>query len=501
MADNILETRILLRYATFSQWMNSEVILLQGEIAVAAFPRASTLLNTGDIPENTPPAIGLKIGDGTHYFDELPWVQGIAADVYSWAKTADKPVYAATEITGLTEFINSVSGGGAGGGGSAAAVYRIVFNQTSNKYVLQYYDAENNDWVDTGSEINLADIYTRISTIERWANGANTRLGNIELPLSEYVYEEVLNYMSRVNYNDPNATEHQFVTSVTQNNGQISVVRSIISANDITSGIFPTSRGGTGLTFVEDDEVLIGSESGEITVRKFVTEIDNNRNAFATVGAIKDYVEEMTAGITGAMHFIGEATVVIAQSNSHVDPQISGYNFRDATPGDVILANNAQEFVWTGETWRLLGDEGSYAIKGSITNSDIAENAEIAQSKIAGLIDDLSNKVTIIEGKTLTSNDFTDDYKEKLDNLDPNAQENVIEHIFINGSEVNPETVNGTEKSINLIIPVFTPEDLERLATAEANVIENIFINDSQDPLTKNYAALNLKRKLILQKK
>ncbi len=109
MAENVLETRILLRYATFSQWMNSDVILKPGEAAVAAFPRINTLLNTDDTPVNTPPAIGIKIGDGQHYFEELPWVQGVAADVYAWAKASEKPTYSATEITGLEEYINTHS--------------------------------------------------------------------------------------------------------------------------------------------------------------------------------------------------------------------------------------------------------------------------------------------------------------------------------------------------------------------------------------------------------
>jgi len=37
----------------------------------------------------------------------------------------------------------------------------------------------------------------------------------------------------------------------------------------------------------------------------------------------------MTAGITSAMHFIGEATVVVT-NNSSIDPRISGYNFSNA---------------------------------------------------------------------------------------------------------------------------------------------------------------------------
>jgi len=39
MAENVLETKIRLRYGTYSQWMNSDVILLLGEAAICAFPR------------------------------------------------------------------------------------------------------------------------------------------------------------------------------------------------------------------------------------------------------------------------------------------------------------------------------------------------------------------------------------------------------------------------------------------------------------------------------
>jgi len=54
--------------------MNSEVILMLGEAAICAFPYSNTIVSSDLRPEHTPPAIGIKIGDGTHYFYELPWV-------------------------------------------------------------------------------------------------------------------------------------------------------------------------------------------------------------------------------------------------------------------------------------------------------------------------------------------------------------------------------------------------------------------------------------------
>ena len=475
MAENRLETRILLRYATYNQWMASDVILQPGEAAIAAFPSSS--------PIYPPSAIGVKIGDGIHYFDELPWIQGIASDVYTWAKSSTKPTYSANEIVGLSEYINAHGGGSGGGGGTGSGVYRIVYDSELKQYILQQYDDSLQDWTNTTSNIDLSGILTRLDTIERWANGERTNLGNIYDPLTAIVYDEVINYINRLDVTDT-VVEHQFVTSVQQVDGKIRITRSIIKASDITDGILSTEHGGTGLARVENDEILVGSNTGDITTRIFVTEIDDtSRDAFATVGAIIDYVRLMTAGLTGAMHFVGEATVAIeVGSNSRANPQIPGYNFNNVQMGDVILANNAQEFVWTGTNWRLLGDEGSYAVKGSIVNADIADNAEIAQSKISGLSDTLEEKVDKVEGKGLSTNDYTTEDKEKLDNIEDGAQANVIEHILVNDTEVVP-----ISKVVNLQVPAFTEEQLANINAAQPNVIEHIFVNGAEvNPTTIN---------------
>jgi len=204
MAENRLETRILLRYATYSQWMNSSLILQMGETAVAAFPGP----NEGDPPR----AVGIKIGDGTHYFDELPWIQALAADVYSWAKEPTKPTYQATEIGGLAEYIAAHAGGG-GGGSTGSGAYQIVWDAASSKYILQQWNEQAEEWQSTASEIDFSGVLNRLDTIERWANGAKNNLGNIYDPLTSIVYEEVLNYVNRLDVTDT-AVEHQFVTQV-----------------------------------------------------------------------------------------------------------------------------------------------------------------------------------------------------------------------------------------------------------------------------------------------
>jgi len=58
MAEHVLAANVLLRYDTYSNWMNSDVILKQGEAAVAIFPSQDILLTK----------VGIKIGNGNSYF-------------------------------------------------------------------------------------------------------------------------------------------------------------------------------------------------------------------------------------------------------------------------------------------------------------------------------------------------------------------------------------------------------------------------------------------------
>jgi hypothetical protein len=89
----------------------------------------------------------------------------------------------------------------------------------------------------------------------------------------------------------------------------------------------------------------VGNGSDAITTIPISDTVTNNDN-LVTNRAIKTYVDTATAGLTGAMHFIGEATVVINPYSS-VNPNINQYDFSKVKAGDVILYG-AKEFVWDG---------------------------------------------------------------------------------------------------------------------------------------------------------
>ena len=485
MAENVLETRIQLRYGTYNQWMNSSVILKVGEAAICAFPQdraVDQLSNTK--PENTPPAIGIKIGDGYHYFPQLPWVQGIAADVYSWAKSSIKPTYNANEIQGLNTLVQQIIQENYSGDVTIEAkLYRLKqgTNENANKYYLQSRGADDDDWIT--DELNYIDL-SKLAEITQWLGTATDDYWTIQ----GFTTSRINDKLNALSYTD--TTNGQIVVAVNQTNGQISVQHSPMYASNL-NGTVSVANGGTGRSTLDYDSVLVGNGENAVTLKPIDNTLTSNNN-LATNKAIVQYIENATAGITGAMHYIGEATVEIT-NGSAVNPRIDGYTFSQARAGDVITSNMS-EYVWSGGNWRLLGDEGSYAIKGSITNNDISYEAEIDQSKIANLIADLSSKVDKEDGKSLTSNDFTDEYKNKLNNIEEYAQKNIIEHIYVNGSEAIPTTIEGKENSLSLRISALTPEEEEKIGgiepNAQVNRIEHIFVNEEELNITtiKNLA-------------
>jgi len=108
------------------------------------------------------------------------------------------------------------------------------------------------------------------------------------------------------------------------------------------------------------------------------------------------------------MHFRGIATVAVTDGGTE-NPTIANYDFGtngvNAVAGDVVLWQQ-KEYVWTGNSWELLGDEGSYALK---SNTDtITEVSNFTSNTLPSL--DVTptdvSKVTVTPGSaaSLTTN-------------------------------------------------------------------------------------------------
>lgn len=110
---------------------------------------------------------------------------------------------------------------------------------------------------------------------------------------------------------------------------------------------------------------------GEAAEKNVDTSIVDNSTStdLPTTAAVVSYVDSKTAGLTGAMHFIGTTSTAVTDGGIE-SPTIGGSTISTQNNGDVVLYNS-QEFIWNGTAWELLGDESSYALKTvSVTGSN-----------------------------------------------------------------------------------------------------------------------------------
>lgn len=402
MATKTFNTRISLKYDTYKNWTTNNPVLLAGEAAVCVVPAdAGSGLNE--------PAVLLKFGDGTSSFTELSWASATAADVIPSLK-GNNPTLPATSITGLEDFI-------AGEIQDTNTTYQLVQNGNTS-FKLQSKENSSAPWVDVstititytltegtangtvafnGTNVAVHGLgsaaYTNSTAYDAAgaAAGVQTALtGTAEDAASDltlnglkkYVDQEVTgavadaaseaqDLINALDMSAVSAGAGQVIGSVSQTDGVVSATLKTLTASDIPA--IPTSK-VTNL-----DTTLAGKQDTLV----FNTVYNASTNKAATMTDVKNAV----SGLSGAMHYIGESTTDPSTGTATVE------GHEDWVSGDVVTYQS-KEYVYDGENWRELGDESSYAIKGSIVDADIAANANIAQSKIANLVTDLAAKAT-----------------------------------------------------------------------------------------------------------
>ena len=402
MATKTFNTRISLKYDTYKNWTTNNPVLLAGEAAVCVVPAdAGSGLNE--------PAVLLKFGDGTSSFTELSWASATAADVIPSLKGSN-PTLPATSITGLEDFIS-------GAIQDTNTTYQLVQNGATS-FKLQSKENATASWVDVSTititytltegtangtvAFNGTDVavhglgsaaYTNSTAYDAAgaAAGVQTALtGTAEDTASDltlnglkkYVDQEVTgavadaaseaqDLINALDMSAVSAGAGQVIGSVSQTDGVVSATLKTLTASDI-----PT---------IEQAQVngLTTALAGKQDTLVFNTAYNASTNKAATMTDVQNAV----AGLSGAMHYVGESTTDPSTGTATVE------GHEDWVSGDVVTYQS-KEYVYDGENWRELGDESSYAIKGSIVDADIAANANIAQSKIANLVTDLAAKAT-----------------------------------------------------------------------------------------------------------
>lgn len=192
-----------------------------------------------------------------------------------------------------------------------------------------------------------------------------------------------------------------------------------------TSGSQATAAPGYGGTFTVMEPLydaqghITGTSSATITMPSAQTIPTTLKNPQSLVignvtydGSTKKTVTAADLGITGAMLFKGTSSTEITDGGTQ-DPTIGGTAVATSNlqAGNVVLYGN-QEFVWNGSAWELLGDEGSYALKGHTHNyagSSSAGGAATSANKVNSSLSIQLNggTATVFDGSTGKSINIT----------------------------------------------------------------------------------------------
>lgn len=483
MAEHILNTRITLKYDTYENWQKSTLVLKAGEVAICAVPSGVTVAGI-----TKPPAVLQKIGDGVHVFKDLPWLQAVASDVHTWAKEANKPTYAANEITGLDTYIAGqiqdtdtqytiIKGDNdytyklmsrAKGAenystevatlsipdpsadinalkalvgdtavatqiseaiaalklsdtyeqkGAAAAVKTALLGDAAESYntLGKLEDAviaaqasadekttmaavEAKDYATkteaqgyatavVGTDADIADKNT-VKGAKAYAkdlnDATNTRVEALETAIGEggSVGSQIDAKIANLDVAEVAVGTGEIIEKISQTDGKISVSKRALVAGDIPTIEQSQVNGLAGALAAKQDTLAFQSNNYDKETNKVITKSD---------------LDTAIAGLTGVTHFKGVVENLPASAEN----------------GDIYIKTDGTEHIYVKPDaaaeghFEELGDQNSHIKHGTVVDSDIAANAAIAQSKIAGLTDALAAKANTTDLGTMAAETAT----------------------------------------------------------------------------------------------
>ena len=504
--SNRLNTRILLKYDTYANWTANNPVLLAGEVAIATIENGN--LQTVNPNGVSTPQVLIKVGNGTSNYNDLKFVSGLAADVYSWAKASTKPTYAASEISGLSDYISTA--------GDTNTEYKLVtVDAATYKYKLQtraYAGGKWGEWTDVeNGALDLSAIDTRLDTAEGDIsdNAAAIATLNAAADQTGSVLNTVNTKIQTLNADvSQEAGSDGLALNVVEANGVITSVSGSIKANTYDAyGSAAAVQGKTSKTVKDVEEAAAAAKSAADAAKKAADD-----EAAARVAAIQglDYTAYEAGNDSGStISFVGtisEADGVISATKrdlvfqSSYDPStnkaatmadvtgaIADLNgamhfegVKDSVPtnnegysaGDVIIVGIV-EYVFDGTKWSELGNEGTAgALIAGLDVDDINVGADSTLTLIGetdGLIHATATKIKIAQSQVDGLEDALTNGSTKDSQQDTAIKANADAIKVING--VSGDNTGDTGKSMRVVageVAAAKIGDLDKSDTAVA---------------------------------
>ena len=174
----------------------------------------------------------------------------------------------------------------------------------------------------------------------------------------------------------------EIIEKISQTDGKISVSKRALVAGDIPTIEQNQVNGLAGALAAKQDTLAFQSNNYDKETNKVITKSD---------------LDTAIAGLTGVTHFKGVVENLPASAEN----------------GDIYIKTDGTEHIYvkpdaaTEGRFEELGDQSSHIKHGTVVDSDIAANAAIAQSKIAGLTDALAAKANTTDLGTMAAETAT----------------------------------------------------------------------------------------------
>ena len=497
--NKVFQTRIQLKYDTYENWIAADPILKKGEMAIATIPEGNTTSKLQNLPN-----VVLKIGDGANKYSILPFVSGLAADVYSWAKAATKPSYAASEITGLQAAIEQYSDY------DTNTQYRIVqaVNEEKvaipGKYQLQSKEL-GGDWQNvTDSLIDVTDAFGRIATLETTIAGLTGGAGSIASQIDAAIKKLNATISNRTNENAVNADGLD--VTIVQENGALKSVTATIKegtydAAGAASAVLGKDTDAVGAATVhgankaaaaaqakaEEAAIAVAQEVTDrqaaitnLSYTGYVAGVADNSETISFVGEISEangVVSATKRDLKFKTAYNSENNKVATEADvkavvdkfsksltykgmlNELPTDVSGYK-----TGDVIIVKTL-EYIFDGTKFDQFGDEGiADTVKKSLTSAAQpgATNKTITSivqtnGMVTATYDEISISGDQVQVPKADGTEGTETLNARLDAIKAGASAEVTaleEKVTANTTAINVlngdvETVGSVDKKIN----------------------------------------------------
>lgn len=238
-----------------------------------------------------------------------------------------------------------------------------------------------------GAAADTADKDT-VKGAKAYAKGlndaTNTRVEALETAIGEggSVGSQIDTKIAELDVAEVAVGTGEIIEKISQTDGKISVSKRALVAGDIPTIEQSQVNGLAGALAAKQDTLAFQSDNYDKETNKVITKSD---------------LDTAIAGLTGVTHFKGVVENLPASAEN----------------GDIYIKTDGTEYIYvkpdaaTEGRFEELGDQNSHIKHGTVVDSDIAANAAIAQSKIAGLTDALAAKANTADLGTMAAETAT----------------------------------------------------------------------------------------------